>query len=329
MIDFVSMRKELPISPRSFRQGMWDRRTTEDGTTYYWHKHNNVTIRYYFSTHRLIISGKLITLLHSTQVQNFDDIYGGLTETFINDFNERVNRLFTKPLIDIREFTVTRIDYCFNVETAYVKEYLSFLTKAFQRLNTGKRVDHTERHGLEGSVYIKNTAEYNANARKNYTLNVYDKTDRLKFQEQNGIDVEKMDFILAENILRIEVQASYEYIKSLCKHFKIEKLFGNLFDFNVAFYAIETAFKRIFHLASSCDFYTYGLAKTLIPSGAAQKALRSSATNHNISGSSYDYARKRITQCGVYPYCLLSKDSPVDTLKNPMQLIYEKTKYYV
>lgn len=329
MIDYVRLNKVIPIHPRSFRQVMWDRRKTEQGGTYYWYSNNGVTISYYFETQRMIIAGKLIALLHNTQVQNFDDIYGGLRAEFLDGINECINRLFVQPMIDIREFTVTRIDYCINVETPYVSEYIAFLKRAFQAVDSGGKVDHAERFGLEGSVYIKNAAEYKENIRKNYTLNVYDKKDRLEFQERHNIHVEEADFVLAENILRVEVQSSYDLIRLLCEKFEIGNSFGELFDYPVALYAIEAIFKRVFRLGAECDFYTYQEAKKLVPKGAAEKALFSLATNHNIKGSKYDYGRKRIQQSGVYPYCLLPKESPAETLRNPIKLVREKIQHFL
>lgn len=329
MIDYVRLNKVISIHPRSFCQKTWSKRKTEQGGTYYWYSNNGVTISYYFETQRMVIGGKLITLLHNTQVHNFDDIYGGLRDEFLDDINERINRLFVHPQIDIREFTVTRIDYCINVETPYVSDYIEVLKRAFQAVNSGGKVDHTERHGLEGSVYVKNEAEYNANVRKNYTLNVYDKKDRLEFQESHGIHVEEMDFVLAENILRVEVQASHDLINTLCKRFGIGKTFGELFDYRIALYAMETIFERVFRLKAGCDFYTYRAAKQIIPKGAAEKTLFSLATNHSIKGSKYDYGRKRIQQSGVYPYCLLPKKSTVEALPNPLKLVREKIENFL
>ena len=329
MIDHVSINKIIPISPRSFRKNIWDKRTTEDGGAYYWCKRNGVTIRYYFQSQRLIIDGKLITLLHNTQVQNFDDIYGNLKDEFLDEINGQINSLFTQPLVDIRDFLTTRIDYCINVETPYVDEYIAFLKRAFQKVDSGGKIDHTQEFDLDGSVYIKNAAEYKANVRKNYTLNVYNKKDRLEFQERNKIAVEEADFVLAENILRVEVQASYELIRSLRKKFGVDRTFGELFDYQIAFYAVKNVFKRVFLLKPECDFYTYQEAKKRMPRGAAGDALRSLATNHNIKGEKYDYARKIIQKKGVYPYCLLPAKSPVSCLRNPVKLVQDKIRPYI
>lgn len=329
MIDYVSMYKQIPIPRRSFRSDLWHDAKTDSGEPCCWFKSNGVTLYYYFLSEKLTIRGKLIALLHNTQVQNFDDIYGGLREQFVDELNERINRLFTRPLVDIREFRVARIDYCVNVETPYVGEYITFLKRAFQRVNNGKRVDHTARFDLEGSVYIKNAAEYEENIRKNYTLNVYDKQDRLEFQEEHGVHVEGLDFLLAENILRIEVQASYQFIQSLCKHFGVERDFVSLFDYEIALFAISAAFKRVFRLNAECDFYTYKAAKAIVPRGKTQQTLYSAATNHNVTGAKYEYGCKQAVKSGIYPYCLLPVGFETQILKNPIKLVYEKIKYFL
>ena len=57
-------------------------------------------------------------------------------DEFLDAVNDRLNDLFMEPVIDLREFVVTRIDYCFNVETPYVQDYLAFLGRAFQKTDT-------------------------------------------------------------------------------------------------------------------------------------------------------------------------------------------------
>ena len=49
-----------------------------------------------------------------------DDIYGNNPEAFIAALNARLSFLLPKAGIDIRDFEVKRIDYCFNIRTAYV-----------------------------------------------------------------------------------------------------------------------------------------------------------------------------------------------------------------
>ena len=329
MIDYVSMNKIMPIPKRAFKRDRWHREVAGEGD-YYWYHFRGVTIRYYFETQRLLIMGKLITLLHDTQVQNFDDIYGGETERFLDEVNACINDLFVQSVVDVRDFTVTRIDYCFNVDTPFVKDYLAFLKRAFQLVNTGSKTDFAAKNGLSGSVYIKNSSEYAKNSRYNYTLNVYDKLDRLHYQQEHGQSISTADLALAENTLRIEVQASHNLIKSVCYHFDMEKTFANLFSYPVAVYTIESVLKRVYRMDRTMDFYTYQEAKTRVKAGsAAAKALYALATNHNISGEKYAYKCKQVAKAGIYPYCLLRNSDGAPMLKNPIALIYEKDSLYL
>lgn len=330
MIDYVRCYSQIPLSQDQFVKDRWHPITLQDGSMMLWHKTRAVSVHYYLNTQRLVISGKLITLLYDTQVSNFDDLYGNMKEQFIDEFNAQINRLFTEPAVDIRDFLVTRIDYCFNVETPYVTQYIDFLTTAFARTNTGGRVNHTARHGLHNSVYIKNTAEYEQNRRYNYTLNVYDKTDRLRYQRNRRERISEADFALAENILRIEVQASHQFIKSICEKFSCSRRFAELFDYRVAFWSIGRVFALVYHMTPQMQIYTYKEAVRRVTRGsAAQKTLFSAATNHPVLDKKYAYGRKTLAAQGIYPYCLLPKTSPVTCLPSPMQLITEKDGMYI
>lgn len=331
MIDFVRCHSQIPLTPGHFVKEFWNPITLRDGSMMLWHRTRAVSVHYYLNTKRLVISGKLITLLHDTQVSNFDDLYGDLREQFIDEFNAAINCLFTMPVVDIRNFEVTRIDYCFNVETPYVTQYIDFLTTAFERTNTGgRRINHTARCGLHSSVYIKNATEYEQNRRYNYTLNVYDKTDRLHYQRNRRERISEADFALAENILRIEVQASHNLINTICQEFSVSRRFEELFDYRIAFWTICKIFDLVYRMKPQAQIYTYKEALRRVRKGsAAQKTLYSAATNHPVLGKQYAYGRKALTVLDIYPYCLLSKASPVPLLPTPMQLIVEKDGMYI
>jgi hypothetical protein len=272
-----------------------------------------------------MIHGKLITLLHNTQVQNFDDIYGGLTEVFLDDLNRQLNFLFRESVVDVRSFKVTRIDFCFNVETSFVEEYLEALRRAFQGVDDGSKTDHAACHGLHGSVYIKNATEYRKNIRYNYTLNVYNKLDRLNYQRERGIPISRSDFLLAKDVLRVEVQASHGLIKDLCRNLGIEREFCALFNYEVAVYAIQLVFRRVFRIDPEWDFYTYREAKERVKGNqVAERLLYTVATNHKVGSAKYAYGRSKVTERGIYPFSVLPKGSPVPVLENPVKLIEKK-----
>lgn len=330
MIDYVRISSQIPISLECFVDGLWHEGTTPDGSPYLWHRFRGVSVHYYVYSQRLVVSGKFITMLCDTQVSNFDDLYGNMRGQFIDEVNAEINRLFVDCVVDIRDFLVTRIDYCFNVETPFVTQYIEFLTTAFERIDKGTRVNFTAEHGLRNSVYIKNKAEYDRNARYNYTLNVYDKADRLRYQRARHERISTGDFALAENILRIEVQASYNFLEAICRKFSVTRRFEELFNYRIALWAIETVFARVYRMNSTAQFYTYKEACKLVTKGsAAQKTLFSAATNHSVVGKKYAYGCKALNAVGIYPYCLLPRRIPCNILPNPMQLIMAKDGIFI
>ena len=230
-------------------------------------------------------------LLRDTQVQNVDDVYGANTDQFIADINAYLNHLLTRPLLDIRAFDVKRIDYCFNVQTPYVDTYLDLLSTAFEHRANENRVDYTRENDLYGSVYIKTLSDYEKNERRNYVLNYYSKLDKLYDQLKKGERVTTQDIDLAMNVLRMEVQCGFQFLKSLQKEMRIGNTFGELFSYAVAYRAEQLIYKRVFDSDGTEAFYTYEAAKKLLPakSEAARKTLMV-ATRHSITVQKYAYA---------------------------------------
>ena len=324
MIDFLRLRTEITIHHNTFRMEFWHKRNIENGQYYYLHIHRGVKLRYYPHTRNFLIDGKILMLLYDTQVLNFDDIYGLDTEAFIADMNEYLNKLFNRPILDIRNFRVTRIDYCFNVTTEHVNTYIDFFNKAFRNIGATTRINYTLENSLHGSAYIKTKSDYKENTLKNYTLNFYNKADRLEYLFERGLPVHSEDFDHADNILRLEVQCGYERIKEICKTHRIDNNFGNLFNYEIAVQAIETVYKRIFRGDATQDYFTYEKAKNAVKMQSAKHSLYILATNHSISGPPHDNGRKRIKACGIYPHALLPKSKTLTTLENPIKLINQK-----
>ena len=324
MIDYVSLRKNIEIPTNFFSPMMWKQSQTDDGQYFFWRTVRGVKLKYYVDTQSFTIKGKILMFLYDTQVQNLDDIYGGNKEQFISEFNAALNTLFPSPILDIHDFTVSRIDYCINVETPFVATYIDFMSRAFRMTNSGNRVNFTDEHELSGSVYVRTTADYRDNSNKNYTLNFYDKSDRLKYLAAKGVYVNEADWVLASNILRLEVQCGHYLIKRQTQKFGISNTFGELLDYNIAYDSILAAYNRVFKGTENADFHTYQNAKNLLKGHpTAQKTLYV-ATSHNVTGGKYAYGCKQAKQEGIYPYCFLNKNDPVSCLENPMKRIRKK-----
>ena len=298
---------------------MWHENKFADGEPYFYHGLRGVRIFYYPCRQRLMISGKLMMLLRDTQVQNVDDIYGANVEQFVADINAYLNHLLTRPLLDVRAFEVKRIDYCFNVKTPNVDTYLDLLSAAFEHRANDNRVDYTRENNLYGSVYIKTLSDYEKNERRNYVLNYYSKLDKLYDQLKKGGRVTSQDIDLAMNVLRLEVQCGFQFLKSLQKEMCVGNTFGELFSYAVAYRAEQMIYKRVFDSDGTEAFYTYEAAKKLLPAKceAARKTLIV-ATRHSITDQKYAYARKEIKAAGVYPHCFIAKGLGIERLDNPL-----------
>jgi len=245
---------DIAIRKNVLARDMWTEEMTSDGQPYYYHSCRGVWLRYYPAKERMTISGKILMLLHDTQVLNVDDIYGTDIDRFMDAVNAKINSLFTRPIIDVRTFRVSRIDYCFNVETPYVTEYVTFMNEAFRKTNKGIRVNYVQEMDVDGSVYVKTRSDYENNERRNYVLNFYDKADRLRYQKKNGQRVAEDDFEYAQDVLRLEAQCSFQFLRKLRGKMHIGDTFGEMVDFKVAFQAIEAVYSRVFKGGESLDY---------------------------------------------------------------------------
>ena len=327
MIDYVRMSMRIAIPDHEFQSAVWREYRIEVGTLIRYHRFRGVWIRYYPESCRMTISGKLLMLLEDSEVLNVDDVYECDIPRFIDDLNGYINALFLHPVIDVSAFHVTRLDYCYNVKTPYVQAYLCFLAKAFLMTNARQRINYTQEKGLTGSVYVKTNSDYKHNERRNYVLNFYDKTDRLRYLQRKAKHaVADQDWAYAQGVLRLEIQCGIYVLKQLCRVFGTEPLLVNLLRHDIALYAEATIYGRVFHCDATQDYYSYDAAKRLIParSGAAMKALLHASQGHRITGKAYDHGRKVIKESGVYPFCFLPRGCGLDTLENPIRLIYRK-----
>lgn len=324
MIDSVKLRYDIEIPREYFSEDIWHYKFIDNWEGCYWCKRGFVVLKYYPGRQRFFIGGKILTLLHNTRVQNFDDIYGAEREMFLDDLNAAINGLFPEPVLDIRNFNATRIDYCINVQTPYVKEYIDFLTKAFQSVNKGQRVNFTAKFGLSGSVYIKTAAEFEKNERRNYTLNFYDKADWCQYRLRKGSNISKADQILADNCLRLEVQLGDLKVKDIVRKFHISNTFSELFDFKIAYDTILSIYSLVFRANETLDYYSFKEGKKAVAGLVQAERVLRVAASHNVTAAKYDRGRREAMAHGVYPYSVLDKHMKLPYLENPMKLIRKK-----
>ena len=323
MIDYVHLSHRISIPYDDFRWDLWH--TGEDkktGRQNYWHHQRGVYLRYYPDIGEIIIDGKILTLLYDTQVLNVDDMYGADIDAFISDINDYLSSLFYTHLLNIRSFYVMRIDYCINVKTSYVRDYLDFMNAAFRAVDKGKRINYTVENGLSGSVYIKTKSDYDNNTRRNYVMNFYDKADWLQNKLEEGWSFSIGDIEEATSILRLEAQCGGGIIRMLVKKHGIKRTFGDMLSFRLSYEAIEHVYHLVLKGNAACDYYTYAAAKPLVPKGAPAEALKKLAQNNRTKISAY--CADKIKQAGVYPYHFIPSGSPVKHLENPLVLIRRK-----
>lgn len=327
MIDFVHLLLKEKVEGK-LSSLKWTKKLTPDSETFYFHGFRGVEIRYYPERPLISIKGKLLMLLHDTLVLNVDDIYGKDTDRFVAEVNNYLNRLFSTVHLDIRNFSVSRLDYCFNVKTPYVSVYIDFLSTAFQKCNQGRRVDYVQENALYGSVYVKTKRDYEQNERRNYVLNFYDKFDRLQYQKERGERITAEDEERAKDVLRLEVQCGYQFLKEFCKKQKIRRKFGALFSFRLAYLAEAAIYCRVFNAGEQEDYFQYQSAASLF--GLKNQTVRSLllhvSKNGKITDAAYAYAKKKVKQKGIYPFCFIPRGRAEACLKNPLALIAEKIR---
>lgn len=323
MIDFIHLRTQNFIQEEAIKAEYWRKNELQDGTVYWVHKKREASILYYPQTGKWSINGKILTWLHNTQVANVDDLYGTDLQGFVNEINGHLQDLVEAPMLDICEWETYRIDYCFNIKTPFVSEYLDVMNTGFRMSSAGTRVNHVEERGLSGSVYIKTKADYKANELRNYVLNFYDKSDRLEYLRRRGGRIAEDDWELAWDVLRLEVQCGFVFIKELCSKLGITRRFGDMLSYEAAYAAEKLVYSRVFKADENQEFYTYQAAKRLLrKERAALKALEMSAEHHPITA--HKHGCKKIKEAGIYPYAFIKKGSGVEVLANPLRLIGEK-----
>lgn len=114
-----------------------------------------------------------------------------------NAFNTAIQAV-CKGLPLFSGWKVNRIDYCVNVRTPYVQEYLHLLRKGDMppHLHIPYNAQRNYSHRT-GSVYLTGNST---------TINFYDKANELRAQQRTNADITDDIVAQAHNILRLEVQ---------------------------------------------------------------------------------------------------------------------------
>ena len=147
-------------------------------------------------------------LLKQKDIENTD------IELSFNNIIQELN--IGLPLYE--NWKVNRIDYCVNINTPYVKEYINILHKSDMPYNltygAGENRNYSKR---KDSFYLVKKQNHKKKFTQNVRINFYNKQEQLKNAQKKGVQVTDEQIAAAKNILRLEVQcfkSKTEYLKT-------------------------------------------------------------------------------------------------------------------
>lgn len=313
----------------------------QENEEYFYTFVGSVRVAYYPSTESLVIGGRLISLYYDDKISNFDDVFSEAEQLtdFFEKANNRLNQLFVDYTIDIRKLKITRIDYCFNIITLCVSEYIRFFNYCFKK-NAGQRFSNLINYTKEleksddSSCYLKTKGDFSNNTSRNYVINFYNKLSELV--NRRNKQIEKYGHSLIEdevignsvNILRLEVQVDYNLLRRICKKFKISKKHRNLeylFDINIAKFVVE---EKIENLFTCHDFYTYDKVKQILIENGYERNDKIFdyiyKVSHHQKTTSYKRYENILKSLNIYPYMFIPTKWKIEKLENPIKLLEEK-----
>lgn len=142
---------------------------------------------------------------------------------------------------------VNRIDYCVNVRTPYVKEYIMLFQKSdipsHQRLTYDKKTRNKSHK--DGSLYLPAKAR-DSRKRKNktgsQTINFYDKQDELIKECAAVEEIEQ-----AQDILRLEVQCNYPKLDYIKRKYDLDRSLDTLLSAEICIEVLQRAILQVCH----------------------------------------------------------------------------------
>lgn len=268
-----------------------------------------------------------------------------VVDEFVEDVDEileHINALIyelTKTKVDVRNFNITYIEICFNIwlENDYVNEYIELFNLIFDSKVDKRYINFVRERNLKPytSFYIKPKKEYEKQDKTNYTVNFYNKKNQLQYIKDKGkYKVTCGDIGLAYKVLRLEVQASYRYIKKIVDREGINKQFGDFLDIELCRDIILDKYKFFIDKHGNLDFYSYKLAKEKIQdtdnlTPKEKRALLSYIADVQ-RGYTKNYAthkkyRDKLAGLGIHHF-FIPKQWNIDFLESPATLLKKKVE---
>jgi len=293
-------------------------------------------------------------LVYNSGEENYeynDEYYRQDLDDLIDGINLTINQLIPfYERLDIRTFKVARIEFCFNINTSYVNEYITLFNKLFVKRKLGERYINyalEKKRPLYSSYYVKSKKQFEDNSKTTYTVNFYNKLDQLQYLNKKNREyrnthyeeskprvfvVSDKDLSLAVNTLRMEVIAGYHYLKAVSQKNNInskEKQLKDFLDIDICSNAIKQKYKYFIDNKLYLDFYKYEAAKDKINNSDLEirkkrtilKALEKASKNNNLSY----YERNLLAEQEIH-YFIIPKDWSVSILKSPMKALDDKVK---
>lgn len=159
---------------------------------------------------------------------------------------------------------VNRIDYCVNVRTSYVKEYIELLQKS--RIPYNMKIppnEHRNKCFRPGSYYvISKVRDRRTKKTGSTTINIYDKYQELLSQQRKDPSITDDIVNQGKDILRIEVQChkpKTEYLK--VKHHMESKNIHLFLDSTIGYEVLHAA---LCNICGTADFQRKGVADAMI-----------------------------------------------------------------
>lgn len=182
-------------------------------------------------------------------------------------------------LPDFTRWKVKRMDFCTNIVTPYVSQYIKLMQKGDIPLSQRMTYDRNTRNYSmrSGSVYLPSKArDLRTKTTGSTTINFYDKHDQLLKESKVNTMITPEMLLQAENILRIEVQCHKPKLNYISRKYNLHgrdlvQLLPNPEIIQMGFDVLETA---ILSVCRSGNYYRASEAKKKIEDSSFRKTTK-------------------------------------------------------
>lgn len=308
---------------------------------------NSEEERYYItvmSEHGILLTGKRIKKLdygayhlnirlNLSKLMYNDEHIQLVDEKLLEQVEETFNAFMDTldiGLPHLKDWKLRRCDYCLNLETENVEEYIRKLQKSI--IPHTHRLDYNQHRNYvhkAGSLYLPSKTRKKAN--RSTTINFYDKHHEMLKPENQGKFTEE-HLHAGENILRLEVQCHRVKLNSMLKSGKYDIRELNLVEFMkpeltyqvIKWYLDRTVKDATFQRKSIAEQMINELNCSAVRKNLLIGIVRSIASqNQSISKAKNRYIENGTLTAEQFDYCinyLTSKDINPVTISDNIKL---------